>query len=57
MGPTEALAEIKKLEEEKKQRVSGEVRSYFQLPYEVLRVDEAKCDKEADANEEPGGFW
>ncbi|KAF5971273.1 hypothetical protein FCOIX_9952 [Fusarium coicis] len=42
------------LEEEKKQKVSGEVRSYFQLAHEVLRVDEAKYDKEADANEEPG---
>ncbi|KAF4442075.1 hypothetical protein FACUT_2298 [Fusarium acutatum] len=57
MGPTEALAEVKKLEEEEKkkqQKVLREVKSYFQLAHEVLRVDEAKYDEEAGADEEPG---
>ncbi|KAI7772218.1 hypothetical protein LZL87_007579 [Fusarium oxysporum] len=56
MGPAEALAEIRNLEEEKKkqQKVSGKVQSYFQQAHEVLRVDEAKCDKGAGADEEPG---
>ncbi|KAL5590384.1 hypothetical protein FOBRF1_013941 [Fusarium oxysporum] len=55
-GPAEALAEIKKLEgeEKKQQSVSGEVRSYFEQAHDVLRVDEAKYDKEAGADEEPG---
>ncbi|KAL7756793.1 hypothetical protein ACKLNR_013786 [Fusarium oxysporum f. sp. zingiberi] len=56
MGPAEALVEVKKLEEEEKkqQKVSGEVQSYFQQAHEVLLVDEAKYDKEAGADEEPG---
>ncbi|RKK92215.1 hypothetical protein BFJ71_g10301 [Fusarium oxysporum] len=56
MGPAEALVEVKKLEEEEKkqQKVLGEVQSYFQQAHEVLLVDEAKYDKEAGADEEPG---
>ncbi|KAF5591005.1 uncharacterized protein FSUBG_10607 [Fusarium subglutinans] len=56
MEPAEALAEAKKLgaKEQQKKKVSGEVKSYFQLAHEVLRVDEAKYDKEAGADEEPG---
>ncbi|KAI1033921.1 hypothetical protein LB503_011058 [Fusarium chuoi] len=56
LGPAEAIAEVQKLEEEEKkqQKVSGEVKSYFQQAHEVLRVDEAKYDKEAGAGEEPG---
>ncbi|KAI1022154.1 hypothetical protein LB504_007335 [Fusarium proliferatum] len=56
MGSDEVLAEVKKLEEEEKQqqKASGEIQSYFELAREVLRVDEAKYDKEADADEEPG---
>ncbi|KAF5248735.1 hypothetical protein FANTH_5805 [Fusarium anthophilum] len=56
MGSAEAIAEVKKLEaeEQKKKKVSGEVKSYFQRKHEVLRVDEAKYDKKAGADEEPG---
>ncbi|RKK36599.1 hypothetical protein BFJ66_g13384 [Fusarium oxysporum f. sp. cepae] len=55
MGPAEALVEVKKLEEEEKQqKVLGEVQSYFQQAHEVLLVDEAKYNKEAGADEEPG---
>jgi len=54
MGPAEALVEVKKLEEEEKQqKVLGEVQSYFQQAHEVLLVDEAKYDNEAGADEEP----
>ncbi|QKD62925.2 uncharacterized protein FOBCDRAFT_209608 [Fusarium oxysporum Fo47] len=56
MGPAEALVEVKKLEEEEKkqQKVLGEVQSYFQQAHEVLLVDEAKYNKEAGTDEEPG---
>ncbi|EWY81700.1 hypothetical protein FOYG_15922 [Fusarium oxysporum NRRL 32931] len=56
VGPAEALVKVKKREEEEKkqQKVLGEVQSYFQQAHEVLLVDEAKYDKEAGADEEPG---
>ncbi|SCV49048.1 uncharacterized protein FFB14_10679 [Fusarium fujikuroi] len=55
-GLAEAMAAVEKLEEEekKKQKASGEFQSYFQQAHEVLRVDEAKYDKEFGADEEPG---